>query len=115
MIGTEPDNIPDDLFRVLFEKSPGSLLIKADAPRFTIAAVSDGYLKTTSLPREEVLGKSFFEIYRADVDIDQRDDIAARKVFSYLIRTREKVDVPIFRYDIFEPGSNHKTPHYWSF
>jgi two-component system sensor histidine kinase VicK len=115
MIGTEPDNIPDDLFRVLFEKSPGSLLIKADAPRFTIAAVSDGYLKTTLLPREEVLGKGFFDIYRANVDIDPSDDIAARKVFAYLMRTREKVDVPVFRYDIFEPGAGHKTPHYWSF
>ncbi len=115
MIGTEPDNIPNDLFRVLFEKSPGSLLIKADAPRFTIAAVSDGYLKTTSLPREQILGKGFFEIYQADVNINHNDDIAARKVFSYVMRTREKVDVPVFRYDIFERGANHKTPHYWSF
>ena len=115
MITTEPDNIPNDLFRVLFEKSPGSLLIKADAPRFTIAAVSDGYLKTTHLPREVVLGKGFFEVYQAGLDIDKSDDIAARRVFSYLMRTGDKVDVPVFRYDIFEPGSNHKTPHYWSF
>ena len=115
MINAEPNNIPSDLFRVLFEKSPGSLLIKADAPRFTIAAVSDGYLKTTRLPREEVLGKGFFDIYQANVDIDQSDDIAARKVFAYLMRTREKINVPVFRYDIFAPGASHKTPHYWSF
>lgn len=113
MIGTEPDNIPDDLFRVLFEKSPGSLLLKADAPRFTIAAVSDAYLKTNRLPRENVLGKGFFEMYQAD--IDQTADIAARKVFSHVIRTGEKVDVPVYRFDIFEPGTNEKTPHYWSF
>ena len=43
MTGTTPDNIPVDLFRVLFEKSPGSLLIKTDAPRFTIVAASDAY------------------------------------------------------------------------
>jgi two-component system CheB/CheR fusion protein len=113
MIGIAPDNIPDDLFRVLFEKSPGSFLIKTDAPRFTITAVSDAYLKTTHLPREAVIGKGFFEIYQDN--IDQSDDIAARKIFSRVMRTGEQVDVPVYRYDIFEPGADHKTPHYWSF
>ncbi|MBV8389566.1 MAG: PAS domain-containing protein, partial [Mucilaginibacter sp.] len=113
MTGTTPDNIPVDLFRVLFEKSPGSLLITADAPRFTIAAASDGYLKTTTLARDEIIGKGFFEIYQDD--IDKSTDALARKVFSHIIRTGEKVDVPVFRFDIFEPGGEHKTPHYWSF
>jgi two-component system sensor histidine kinase VicK len=113
MIATEPDNIPDDLFRVLFEKSPGSLLLKANTPRFTIVAVSEAYLKTNRLPREEVLGKGFFEIYQAD--IDQRADATARKVFSHVIRTGEKVDAPVYRFDIFAPGASEKTPHYWSF
>ncbi|HEY9001137.1 MAG TPA: ATP-binding protein [Mucilaginibacter sp.] len=113
MTDTFPDSIPVDLFRVLFEKSPGSLLIKTDAPQFTIAAVSDAYLKTARLPREAVVGKSFLEIYQDD--IDQNDDAAARKIFSHVIRTGEQVDVPVYRYDIFEPGADHKTPHYWSF
>lgn len=113
MTDTAPDSIPVDLFRVLFEKSPGSLLIKTDAPQFTIAAVSDAYLKASLLPREAVVGKGFFEIYQDD--IEQSDDIAARKIFSRVIRTGEKVDVPVYRYDIFEPGADYKTPHYWSF
>jgi two-component system CheB/CheR fusion protein len=113
MIGTGLDNIPVDLFRVLFEKSPGSLLIKTDAPQFTIVAVSDTYLNTTLLPREAVIGRGFFEIYHDD--IDQSDDIAARKIFSHVIRTGEKVDVPVYKYDIFEPGADYKTSHYWSF
>ena len=113
MTGTTPDNIPVDLFRVLFEKSPGSLLIKTDAPRFTIVAASDAYLKTRLLPRDAVIGKGFFEIYQDD--IDESTDIIARKIFSYVIRTGEKVDVPVYRFDIVEPGADHKTPHYWSF
>ena len=113
MTGIGSDNIPVDLFRVLFEKSPGSLLIKTDAPRFTIVAMSDTYLKTTLLPREEIIGKGFFEIYGAD--IDERDDTAARKIFFHVIRTGDKVDIPVYRYDIFEPGADFKTPHYWSF
>src|SRR5689334_1637191 len=113
MTGIGSDNIPVDLFRVLFEKSPGSLLLKTDEPRFTIVAMSDTYLKTTLLPREEIIGKGFFEIYGAE--IDERDDTAARRIFSHVIRTGDKVDIPVYRYDIFEPGADFKTPHYWSF
>ena len=113
MTGIGSDNIPVDLFRVLFEKSPGSLLIRSDAPRFTIVAMSDTYLKTTLLPREEIVGKGFFEIYGAD--IDEKDDTAARRIFSHVIRTADKVDIPVYRYDIFEPGADFRAPHYWSF
>ena len=113
MTGIAPDNIPDDLFRVLFQKSPGSLLMKADPPYFTIVAASDSYLKVNSLSRENVLGKGFFDIYGKD--IDDNVDFLARKIFNHLIRTGEKVDVPVFRFDIFEPGADVKTPHYWSF
>jgi two-component system sensor histidine kinase VicK len=107
------DNLPADLFRVLFEKSPGSLLIKTDAPQFTIVAASDTYLKTTLLTRDEVIGKGFFEIYHDD--IDQTTDTIARRIFSHLIRTGEKFNVPVYRYDLFEPGANVRSPHYWSF
>jgi hypothetical protein len=59
MAGLAVDKLPADLFRVLFEKSPGSLLIKTDTPRFTIVAASDAYIKTTLLTRDEVIGKAF--------------------------------------------------------
>ncbi|MBS1520160.1 MAG: PAS domain-containing protein [Bacteroidetes bacterium] len=113
MIGTTPDNIPDNLFRVLFEKSPGSLLMKANPPDFTIVAASDSYLRVNSLSRENVLGKGFFDVYKKD--IDESDDLLARKIFNHIIRTGEKVDVPVYRFDIFEPGADVKTLHYWSF
>ena len=107
------DKLPADLFRVLFEKSPGSLLIKTDVPKFTIVAASDTYLKATGVTRDQVLGKGFFEIFHDN--IDHTDDITARKIFNRVIRTGETIDVPVYRYDIFEPGTNSKHPHYWSF
>jgi two-component system sensor histidine kinase VicK len=107
------DNLPGDLFRVLFEKSPGSLLVKADAPKFTILAASNAYLNITSVQRDRAIGKGFFEVFPDDNDpVD--DETSARKVFTKVIETREKVDVPVYRYDVFERGSNEKQPHYWS-
>jgi two-component system CheB/CheR fusion protein len=113
MTDTAPDNLPGGLFRVLFEKSPGSLLVKADAPRFTILDASDAYLKVTSVTRKKVLGKGFFEVF-PDSDDQPDDDTSARKVFTKVIETRRNVDVPVYRYDVFKQGTNVRQPHYWS-
>ncbi len=112
MINLTPENLPGDLFRVLFEKSPGSILVKADAPKFTILAASDAYLKITLVTREEVLGKGFFEVF-PDTNY-LHDDTTAREVFTKVIETRKKMDVPAYRYDVFEQGTDNKQPHYWS-
>ena len=108
-----PDNLPGDLFKVLFEKSPGSLLVKTDTPRFTILAASDAYLNITSVTREDVLGKGFFEVFPEDNDLPD-DDTTARKVFTKVIETCEKLDVPVYRYDVFESETNSRQPHFWS-
>jgi len=113
MTSRTPDILQENLFRVLFEKSPGSLLVKANAPLFTITAASDAYLRVTSVTWEEVLGKGFFEVF-PDTDDNPDDDTTARRVFTKVIETGEKIDVPVYRYDVLEPGTTKKQPHYWS-
>jgi two-component system, OmpR family, sensor histidine kinase VicK len=54
-IDSTKDDLTGGLFKILFEKSPGSVLVKADAPLFTIVAVSDDYLMVTSAKREDVI------------------------------------------------------------
>lgn len=39
------------------------LILKPDAPKFTIVAVSDAYAKATMTKREEILGKGLFEVF----------------------------------------------------
>jgi two-component system sensor histidine kinase VicK len=113
MIDNLPDNLPEDLFKVLFEKSPGSILVRADPPRFTILAVSDAYLEITSVNRGDVLGNGFFEVF-PDSNDDPDDAYTARKVFTKVIETNVKLDVPVYRYDLVDPKTNNKKPHYWS-
>jgi two-component system sensor histidine kinase VicK len=107
MINDTFDNLPGDLFQVIFEKSPGSLLIKANEPHFTILAASDSYLKAIYLTRKEVLGKGFFEIF-------PDNDNATHKVFAKAVETRQETDIPVYRHDVFEPEINYKRPRYWS-
>jgi two-component system sensor histidine kinase VicK len=108
-----PFSLPENLFQILFEKSPGSILVKTDTPRFTVLAASDAYLKITSAIRDEVLGKGFFDVFPDNND-DPFDDTTARRVFKKVIKTCKKVDIPVYRYDIFDPETNKKLPHYWS-
>jgi two-component system sensor histidine kinase VicK len=105
--------LPEDIFQVVFEKSPGSILVKADIPRFTILAASDTYLKVTSSTREGIIGKGFFEVFPDDETVEH-DETAARKIFTKVIETGEKIDVPTYKYDVYNPDTNKLEPHFWS-
>jgi two-component system CheB/CheR fusion protein len=107
------DILADGLFKILFEKSPGSILVKTDAPVFTIAAVSDFYLQITSAKREEIVGKGFFEVFPEDHD-NPADEYTARKVFTRVIDSGEKFDVPVYRYDVLDLASGKREQRFWS-
>ena len=50
-------------FQALFESAPGLFLaVAADAPRFTIVAVSDAYARATRTTREQILGRGVSEV-----------------------------------------------------
>ncbi len=93
----------DTLLR-LFEAAPNPYLVLCpDAPRFTIAAVSDAYLAATGTARGELLGRGVFEIFPANPG-DPADD-GARALANSLARvlaTRETDVMGVQRYDI--PG-----------
>lgn len=112
-IDSTTDDLTGGLFKILFEKSPGSVLVKADAPRFTIVAASDAYLKVTSAKREDVIGKSFFDAFPEDKD-NPADEYTARKVFTKVIYTGEKIDVPVYRYDTLNTFTGQTEERHWS-
>ena len=101
-----------DIFQIIFEKSPGSLLVKADKPLFTILAASDTYLEITSSTREEIVGKGFFEVFPDDMDFDEETN--ARHAFTRVIETGQKIEVPTYRYDVVNPETKKFEVRYWS-
>lgn len=51
-------------FQALFERAPAAcLVVLADAPRYTIVAASDAYLRATLRTRENILGRPLFEAF----------------------------------------------------
>jgi two-component system sensor histidine kinase VicK len=106
-------DLPESIFQTIFEKSPGSILVMADIHFFTILAVSDSYLKITSTTRDAVLGKGFFEVFPDDAS-HLADENAARNVFTRVIKNYEKIDVPTYRYDVYNEEIKAYEPRYWS-
>ncbi|HEY8782665.1 MAG TPA: ATP-binding protein [Mucilaginibacter sp.] len=106
-------NLPENIFKTVFENSPGSLLVKADLPHFTILAASETYLAVTSSTRETIVGKGFFETFPED-DNKFDEDVNARNVFTKVIETRQKIDVPTYRFDVYNPDKKAYDIRYWS-
>jgi len=104
--------LPENIFQTVFEKSPGSLLVKADLPHFTILAASDDYLAITASTRE-IIGKGFFEVFPED-DVKFAEDVNARNVFTKVIKSRQKIDVPTYRFDVYNPATKTYEIRYWS-
>lgn len=89
-------------FEKLFEGLPNQyLLVSSDAPAFTIIAASDAYLDTTEKIREEITGKSLFDVFpdkspRALVTGKGQLTLSLEKC----IKTKKHDSTGVFRYDI---------------
>ncbi|MDR3694430.1 ATP-binding protein [Mucilaginibacter sp.] len=105
-------SFPVAIFQTIFEKSPGSLLVQGDKPRFTIIAASDTYLEITSSIRENIVGKGFFEVFPDDAT--PNDDNSARKVFTKVVETGQKIDIPVYRFDVLNSNTKKYEVRYWS-
>jgi PAS domain S-box-containing protein len=102
----------------LFEKGPGCFLVLApDAPRFTILAVTDAYLRATKTQRSEILGRALFEVFP-----DNPDDPAATGTRNLAASLDRAIDmrVPdtmaVQKYDIPRPDAEGGgfEERYWS-
>lgn len=104
-------------FRRLFQAVPSPcLVLLPDAPRFTIAAVTDAYLAATRTRRDELLGRGLFEVFP-----DNPDDPSASGVHDLLVSlervlaTRSADVMGVQKYDIPRPdGLPGFELKYWS-
>ncbi|MGY3212514.1 PAS domain-containing protein [Mucilaginibacter sp. HD30] len=99
-------------FQAFFKNSPRSLVLKADAPRFSILAVSEAYLKQVHKRREELLGKGLFEVFPgSQADPSEMGSVA--QAFMEVICTKAIVLQPVFKYEIYITEINSYETHYW--
>lgn len=105
--------VPD--FRMLFESTPGLYLVLT--PDLRIVAASDAYLRATMTKRDEVLGRSIFDVFP-----DNPDDPAATGVrnlsesLERVVRHRVADAMAVQKYDVRRPDSvgGEFEERYWS-
>lgn len=100
-------------FQAFFKNSNRSLVLKADAPHFTILAVSDLYLSLTHKHREELLGRGLFEVFPGSAgDLSEQNSVHSS--FMRTIATRDIDELPIFKYEIYVAETQSYVTEYWT-
>ena len=110
-----PKILPEIDYQKLFESVPGDYLILL--PDFTIVAVTDAYANVTMTKRENIIGKSIFEVFPDDPNDPNSHNVARLTVsFNRVLEKKEPDLVPIFKYNIKKPASEggEFEDRYWS-
>ncbi len=102
-------------YRALFTASPAPFLIlKPDAPHFTITDVNDAYLSATMRTREEVIGRGVFEAYPdnpGDATIGGVSTLRAS--LEKVLASRKPDTLPGLKYDVARPDRTFEE-RWWS-
>jgi PAS domain S-box-containing protein len=95
-------------FRALLEAAPDAYLVLApDAPRFTIVAVSDVYLRSTMTRRVDILGQGLFEVFPDNPADSKATGVRnLRSSLDEVLRTRAAHLMAVQKYDIRRPDGS---------
>lgn len=113
---TSPDITGDDYSRVFLAAPNPYLLLRADAPRFTITAVNAAYLEATGTERSAMIGRGLFEVFPDDPADGSATGVSdLRASLDRVLRDRASDGMGVQKYDIpVRDGSGRFTVKYWS-
>src|SRR5688572_29200646 len=105
---------PEAAYRKLFDALPGHfMLLKPDAPDFTIVAVSSEHLKLTGNKKEKLIGKGLFEIYPSNpYDPGDMGAESLHASLQHVLKYKESHLLPILRYDVADENGRF-LERYW--
>ena len=99
----------------IFKASPfPCLVLRTDAPRYTIALVNEAYCKITGTTESEIIGKGVFDAFSKETDDLKAADLENLK-FSCekVIATKASCRMAVQKYNIPVRGSSGYTEKYW--
>ncbi|MBB2149032.1 PAS domain-containing sensor histidine kinase [Pedobacter gandavensis] len=100
-------------FQNYFKVSPQSVVFKANFPDFTILAVSDQFIDMSLKSRTELLGKNLLDVLPGKIKDDYGKGLAL-STLKEMLRTKKKIELPIYIYDIYSSETGKLEPLYWS-
>ncbi len=96
-------------FETLFGASPNPYVLVA--PDLTIVTMNEAYLATTMRDRGDLVGRPMFDAFPSDPESESHK--ALQNSFDRVLRTRERDELALIRYDIAQPSGDLEE-RYWS-
>lgn len=102
-------------FHAILNVLPGCFIIlKCDAPRFTIAWVNDNYLHVTHKEREDIAGYGLFDVFPDNEETARaRGVLNIRASLQFVVDNKTEHLMPLQRYDVLNPATKQYEEHYW--
>ena len=97
-----------------FEARPGiGVILLPNPPTYTIVAVSNDFVRTSGMTREQVIGKGHFEVFpESPDDPNFTGEQNLTNSFAYIIQHKKPHEIPQQRYDI-PNGYGTFSHRYW--
>ena len=98
----------------IFEAAPPTVIIKADAPKFTLIYANLAFYQSSGRRAEEVLGMGVLEAFPENPQDTETGNVDTfRKSLAACVRTKRATYLPGQKYDIPIPGTNKFETRYW--
>lgn len=102
-------------FKAIFEALPGAFLLLFPDPDFTIAGVSEEYLRATLRRRAEVVGRPVFQVFPDNPDTPEANSTHNLSRSLRRVLETHKTDVmAVQRYDVPNADGTGFEKRYWS-
>lgn len=107
--------VPDEHLQLIVEATPTPMLILWPDDAFTIAGVTDAYLKETLTVRNEIVGRALFDVFPDNPAAPEADATAnLRASLKYVVATKKPHTMAIQRYDVPDRDRGGFAFRYWS-
>ncbi|MDB5012025.1 MAG: hypothetical protein JWQ25_227 [Daejeonella sp.] len=104
--------LSDPLFQALFNSPVPRIIVKTDAPSFTIVANNDAHKIATNLVGKDISGKSAWDVFNPTVAGSDGGELLMQAL-NEAQQTKQTVLMPPFRYDILSFDDRKMDVKWW--
>lgn len=98
----------------IYQASPtASLLLKPDAPHFTILAVNDAFLKSTLTAHSALIGKDVSNVFPTNPKDTSFETKNIQEAFKHVLESKTPHKIKKYKYNLAAAKSKHLNTRYW--
>ncbi len=107
-------NTQDIRFDWFMNTAPPTVVLKPDAPTFTVLSANEAYLTTTGTTLDDVIGIGLLDAFPANPATNENSVDLLRESLTLAFLTKQKTELGARRYDIPVRGTDQWLVRYWT-